>query len=99
LNNGRDDKGFAPENGIKYLWVVIFNLWLVPKYPADAPNDPANVSNNSAVVLNNPTDGLQFRRIRQIIGRSFENIRQMFLMIGRSLQIIRRMLQNIGRLF
>jgi hypothetical protein len=91
LNNEHGGKGFAPENEIKNPWVVIFNLWFVPKNPADALNDPANVSNNAADVPNNPTDGLQFRRMRQIIGRSFENIRQMLLMIGQLFQMIRRM--------
>ena len=69
LNNGRDGKGFASENGIKNPWVVIFNLWVVQKYPADALKDRADALNNPAVAPNNPADGLQFRRMRQIIGR------------------------------
>ena len=59
LNNEHGDKGFAPENEIKNLRVVIFNLWFVPKYPADGLNNPANVSNNAAVVPNNPADALK----------------------------------------
>jgi hypothetical protein len=62
-NNGRADKGFLPENGIKNPGFVIFNPAVVLKYPADAIFNPAVMIFNPADALNNPADGLQWRRM------------------------------------
>jgi hypothetical protein len=56
-NNERRGKTFPPENRIKNLWVVIFNLWFVPNNLPLVINNLPDAPNNLPFVLKNLPSG------------------------------------------
>jgi hypothetical protein len=70
LEQGRGDAAFWTGIAIKNPSVVIFNLWFVPKYRADAPSELPFVAKDLPSVPKQLPARKKIRRRRQINFRS-----------------------------